>query len=85
MQRKLVGIEVRIQTEESEKIRLKNMTKQQKDKYKCKMNGKVDPNWPKRKKKSWMQEKLDIHQAYQLLLSECHKREKQRAKQKKPP
>ena len=42
MQRKIAEIEVRRQAEESEKMKLKNMTKHQKEKYKDKMNGKVD-------------------------------------------
>ena len=59
------------------------MTKRQKSKDKYKKIGKVDANKGiKKKPKSLIQEELDIHEAYQLLLSEYHKRVKQRTKQK---
>ena len=82
LQRKVDEIEVRRQAEEAEKFRLENMTKQQKEKHKYKNIGKLDPNSQKKNKKSLIQEERDIHEAYQLLLSEYHKRVKQRTKKK---
>ena len=54
------------------------MTKKQKEQYKLKQRGKVEY----KKKKTLCQEERDIHEAYQLLLAEHHKRVKQRVKQK---
>ena len=81
LRKRLKEIEVRRQAEESEKMRLKNMTKRQKEIHKDKMRGKVDRNGIKRKRKTLTQQERDVHQAYQLLVSEYHKQIKQRAKQ----
>ena len=64
--------------EEAEKERLEKMTKKQKEQHKQKSRGKIEY----KKKKTLHQEERDIHEAYQLLLSEHSKRVKQRTKQK---
>ena len=60
------------------------MTMEQTDKDKYRVMQKLDANKRgiKTKKKSLIQEEIDIHEAYQLLLSERHKRVKLRTKQK---
>ena len=69
-------IDLRKQAEEEEGRGLENVTKEQKDKDKYKKIGKSDANKGgiKQKKKSLIQEEIDINEAYQLLLSEYHKR-----------
>ena len=64
--------------EEAEKERLEKMTKKQKEQHKQKNRGKIEY----KKKKTLLQEERDIHEAYQLLLSEHSKRVKQRTRQK---
>ena len=64
--------------EEAEKAKFEKMSNQQKDQYKLKNRAKLE----KKKKKTLFMEERDIHESYQLLLSEHHKRVKQRTKQK---
>ena len=64
--------------EEAEKQKLEKMTKKQKEQLKLKTRGKIEY----KKKKTLLEEEREIHEAYQLLLSEHSKRVKQRTKQK---
>ena len=64
--------------EEAEKAKFEKMTKQQKDQYKLKNRVKLE----RKKKKTLIMEEREIHESYQLLLAEYHKRVKQRTKQK---
>jgi hypothetical protein len=78
LRKKVDEIDEKRVLEDAEKQRLEKMTKKQKDEYKQKHRGKVEY----KKKKTLLQEERDIHEAYQLLLSEHSKRVRQRTKQK---
>ena len=75
LQKRVKETEARRQAEEREKMRVRAMTKRQKEKYKYEMIGR------KKKRKSVIQEIWDIHESYQLLLAEHHKRVIKREKQ----
>ena len=78
LRNKVDEIEEKRIAEEAEKAKFEKMSKQQKDQYKLKNRAKLE----KKKKKTLFMEERDIHESYQLLLSEHHKRVKQRTKQK---
>ena len=75
---KVDDIDERRQAEVAEKEKFEQMTKQQKQNHANKLRGKLE----KKNKKTLFQEERDVHEAYQLLLSEHNTRVKQRMKQK---
>ena len=58
------------------------MTKKEKEVYKNKNHGRLTENGIKRRRKPLLEEEREIHEAYQLLLSEHNRRVKKRVKQK---
>ena len=78
LRNKVDEIEEKKIAEEAEKAKFEKMTKQQKDQYKLKNRVKLE----RKKKKTLIMEEREIHESYQLLLAEYHKRVKQRTKQK---
>ena len=78
LRKKVDEIDEKRIAEELEKAKFEKMTKKQKEQHKLKQRGKIEY----KKKKTLCQEERDIHEAYQLLLAEHHKRVKQRVKQK---
>ena len=78
LRNKVDEIEEKRIAEEAEKAKFEKMTKQQKEQYKIKNRAKLE----KKKKKTLFMEERDVHESYQLLLSEHHKRVKLRTKQK---
>ena len=76
---KVDRIDEKRQLEVAEIKKLEQMTKQQKERHeKNKTRGNVE----KKNKKTLFQEERDVHEAYQLLLSEHTMRVKQRLRQK---
>ena len=70
-------IEEEREKEQLEIKKLENMTPKQKEKYKMQQGRKNKAN-SKKKKKSSIEEERDAHEAYQLVLSEYHRKVKQR-------
>ena len=68
--------------EEVEKKRFASMTKKEKEIYKNKNRGRLTENGTRRRRKTLLEEERELHEAYQLLLSEHNKRVKKRVKQK---
>ena len=68
--------------EAAEKRRFKKMSKQEKEIYKNKNGGRIDQNGGRRRRKSLIEEEREVHEAYQLLLSEHKLRVKKRVKAK---
>ena len=77
LRKKIEEIEEQRVKEQEEKNRIEKMTKKEKEKLKLK-----EARKNKAKKKTPIQEERDAHEAYQLILSEHHRRVKQRVKQK---
>ena len=77
MRKKIEEIEEQRIKEQEEKTRIEKMTKKEREKYQLKQARKN-----KGKKKTPIQEERDAHEAYQLILSEHHRRVKQRVKRK---
>ena len=79
---KIKGIEERKQIAQAEKKRMERMTKREKERYiqqKLRFN---NHNYGKNKiKKTFQDEEKDLHEAYQIILSEHHRRVKYRVKQ----
>ena len=68
--------------EEAEKKRFASMTKKEKEIYKNKNRGRLTESGTRRRRKTLLEEERELHEAYQLLLSEHNKRVKKRVKQK---
>ena len=68
--------------EEEEKNRFKKMTKKEKEIYKTKNTGRIDENGLKKKRKTLLEQEREIHEAYQMLLSEHNKKVRARTKKK---
>ena len=68
--------------EEAEKKRFASMTKKEKEIYKNKNHGRLTESGTRRRRKTLLEEEREVHEAYQLLLSEHNRRVKKRVKQK---
>ena len=62
--------------EEAEKKRFTSMRKKEKDIYKNKNRGRLTESGTRRRRKTFLGEEQELHEAYQLLLSEHIKRVK---------
>ena len=80
MQKRIELIEEKRKAEKIEKDKLEKMSKKEQERFKNK-NHYLD-SAAKKKKKSTIEEERDAHEAYQLILSEYHRRVKTRTKQK---
>ena len=80
MQRRIELIEEKRKAEKIEKDKLEKMSKKEQERFKNKSHNYNDAM--KKKKKSTIEEERDAHEAYQLILSEYHRRVKTRTKQK---
>ena len=58
------------------------MTKKEKEVYKSKNSGRLDKNGLKKRRKTLSEEERELHEAYQMLLSEHNKKVRKRTKQK---
>jgi hypothetical protein len=70
---KVDEIEVQKRKEEDEKKKFEKLSKREKEIYKTKNVGLLDKNGLKKRRKTLLQQQIEVHEAYQLLLSE-HKR-----------
>ena len=68
--------------EEEEKKRFAKMTKKEKEIYKNKNTGRLDENGLKKRRKTLLEQEREVHEAYQMLLSEHNKKVRTRTKQK---
>ena len=68
--------------EAAEKKRFDSMTRKEKEIYKNKNHGRLTENGTKRRRKTLLEEEREVHEAYQLILSEHNRRVKRRVKQK---
>jgi hypothetical protein len=68
--------------EEDEKRKFEKMTKKEKEIYKTKNAGRLDKNGLKKRRKTLLQQEIDLHEAYQLLLAEHRRKVTTRAKKK---
>ena len=59
--------------EEEEKKKFEKMTKKENEIYRTKNAGRIDKNGLKKRRKTLVQQEMEFHEAYQLLLAE-HKR-----------
>ena len=82
MQEKINELAEKKKLEEEEKIRFEKMSKKEKEIFKTKNIGRIDPNGSKKKRKTLLEQEREVHEAYQLLLSEHNKKVKTRTKQK---
>ena len=82
MKAKIDKIAEKKKQEEKEKKRLEEMSKKEKQKHKTKSSRSIDPNKFKKRGKSFIDEERDVHEAYQLLLSEHNKLVRKRIRQK---
>ena len=81
LRRKIEDIDEKRQAEESERIKIEKMTKKQQALYrKKKTNGEAEKKG--NTKKPLFEQERDLHESYQIILSEHNKRVKQRTKQK---
>jgi hypothetical protein len=68
--------------DEKEKKKFEKLTKKEKEIYKIKNAGRVDKNGVKKRRKTLLQQEIDVHEAYQLLLAEHKRKVTTRAKKK---
>ena len=81
LRKKIEDIDEKRQAEESERIKIEKMTKKQQALYrKKKTNGAAEKKGST--KKPLFEQERDLHESYQIILSEHNKRVKQRTKQK---
>ena len=59
--------------DEEQKKKFKKMTKREKEMYITKNAGRLDKNGLKKRRKTLIQQEMELHEAYQLLIAE-HKR-----------
>ena len=81
LRRKIEDIDEKRQAEESERIKIEKMTKKQQAVYRKKKTKGAAEKKGSTKKPLFEQER-DLHESYQIILSEHNKRVKQRTKQK---
>ena len=58
------------------------MTKKEKEVYKSKNSGRLDKNGLKKRRKTLVEQEMEVHEAYQMLLSEHNKKVRSRTKAK---
>ena len=75
-------LEEKKKQEVQEKKIFDKMSKKEKEIYTKKNQGRLDRNGLKKKRKTLLEQEREVHEAYQLLLSEHNKKVKIRTKQK---
>ena len=58
------------------------MTKKEKEKYQNMYRGRVDQDGVKKRRQTLLEQEIEVHEAYQLILAEHNKKVKRRVKQK---
>ena len=68
--------------EQEEKNRFASMTKKEKEKYQNVYRGRIDKDGVKKKRQTLLDQEIELHEAYQLILKEHHKKVKRRVQKK---
>ena len=82
LRKKIEGIEREREKEKAEEKKLEEMTKVQREKFKRRSLKKSRKGKTKKSKKTAIEEEREVHEAYQLILSEYHRKAKHRVFQK---